>query len=319
METLHILNGDGLAAQLQAAGWSETHMVWKEALCRGPVTYEQNDTSALDVRENYFSNTFGEDSSKIYQEFRHILYWMTDQEYLKQFDEIVCWFGADYFCQVNFIALLSIWHQEELALPPISLVSTDYHPEVGHITCLGNLSPEQLLGIYPERKEIGQNMVQVADILWKLFTSEDPLPLNSFSFPIPHDELNWGRIIRLHKELFPSTTNGLNVLEERVLAELVDTEKSLSKVIGSLLRQDLFYGLGDSQYVHMVEQLLPTLIHVSGEGWERKLSLTSYGGEILSGIKKADRNQLKATKVGGASESKFAWDKGQQVLVRREG
>ena len=319
METLHILNGDGLAAQLQSAGWSETHMIWKEALCQGPVAYEQNDSTSLDAREAYFIQTAGAKAQETYQAFRHILFWLTDQEFMRQFDEIVCWFGADYFCQINFIALLSIWQQEELSLPPISLVSTDFHPEVGHVTCLGNLTPQQLLGIFPQRKVVGNNMLQVADILWKLLTSEDPLPLNSFSFPIPHDELNWGRIIRLHKELFPSTANGLNVLEERVLSELIEREKPLKKVIGSLLRQDQYYGLGDRQYIQIVESLLPRIVREEGDGWNRQIGLTSFGKEIIAGNNKVDRSQLKATKIGGALETQFAWDKGQQVLVRRDG
>ena len=319
MEKLHILNGDALAFQLKEAGWDETYMVWREALCQGPVQYAQHEPRGLDERMGYFEQLYGSEAKDSYREFRHIISWLIDYDYLRQFEEIVCWFGADYFCQINFIALLSIWHQEHQDLPPVSLVSTDFHPEVGHITCLGNLSPKQLLGIYPDRREINDKTRQVADILWKLFTSEDPLPFNSFPNPIPHDELNWSKIIRLHKELFPSTGNGLDVLEERILKELGDTEKPLKKVIGSLLRQDQYYGLGDSQYVQRVEQLLPVLIQVSGEGWERQLRLTPYGGEILSGQKKVDRNQLRASHIGGASGILYAWDKGQQVLVRKKG
>ncbi len=319
MEKLHILNGESLAYQLKDAGWEGTYMVWKEALCQGPVQYPQHHDDGLDAREAYLSGKYGPGVKDTYKEFRHIISWLVDLDYMKQFDEIVCWFGADYFCQVNFIALLSIWHQEYLDLPPISLVSTDYHPEVGHVTCLGNLTPQQLLGIFPGRREIDDEMIQVADILWRLFTSEDPLPLNSFPNPIPHDELNWGKIIRLHKELFPSTLNGLNVLEERILNELAESEKPMKKLIGSLLRKDLHYGLGDSQYVQIVEGLFPSLIQGEGDGWDRMVKLTPFGEEILGGQKKVDRSLLKAERVGGASELHFAWDKGQQVLVRRRG
>ncbi|MEM9720762.1 MAG: hypothetical protein AAGA10_15980 [Bacteroidota bacterium] len=221
MTLLHLFNGDSLLDALSGKV-KGTCMVWKEALCQGPLSYKVSHGESLDLREQYWVSQYGLEARESFQEFRQILSWLVDQDYLSQFEEVVLWFGEDYFCQMNLLALLSTWYQEGIQLRKISLVSAHYHPEVGHVTCLGNLSPEQLLGIFPDRKEIRNEDLEVADILWQLLTAKDPRPLNHFKQSVPHDRFNWVKGIRLHGLLFPFLQSGLNALEWRILGELAE-------------------------------------------------------------------------------------------------
>ena len=186
---------------------------------------------------------------------------------------------------------------------------------------MGDLTPKQLLDIYPERKRIQSQDLQVADILWKLLTAEDPLPFNHYGETVPHDPFNWAKTVRLHCLLFPSLQRGVNVLERRALMELEEGSMALKKLIGNLLRKDQNYGLGDSQYVAMVQRLSPMLIQHEGMGWDTQWELTEEGRGVLEGkiiFKRGvsfKRGELPTGQVGGASDGKFAWDEGSGKLV----
>ena len=103
MSYLHIFNGDSLAEAI-GEKLDGTHMVWREALCQGPITYKIGEMGALDRREQFFVSQYGEEAKESYREFRHVISWLVDREYLSQFEEVILWFGQDYFCQFNMLA-----------------------------------------------------------------------------------------------------------------------------------------------------------------------------------------------------------------------
>ena len=307
-KVLHIFNGDSLLHAMQREGLPGMHVAWIEAFCEGPVGYDIASTASLKARESFHFDQYGAESLSTGEAFSSTLRQLLDPEYMAQYDEVTCWFGKDYFCQVNYLALFSNWFQRGMTDLPLTLITTNFYPEVGHVTCLGNLLADQLLSLYPSRELVSPEALQVADVLWQLYTGPDPTRFNSFPLNAGFDSFEWRLFIHNHGQLFPEVARHLNVLEGRILNTLKDKALPYRKLVGSLLQADKYFGLGDSQYVNALERLVPVLVDSVGEGWEREFKLTSLAESLLSGEGSFNRSEIPETHIGGATDANYRWD-----------
>ena len=103
-KSLHLLNGDHLAQQLQGASYFQIHLVFREALIVGPVA-----GTCLDefwkLRTEFITTSYGvtaeEYSQKTISEIERL-------HSIPEDSEICLWFEDDLFCQVNLWFTLNL-------------------------------------------------------------------------------------------------------------------------------------------------------------------------------------------------------------------
>lgn len=200
---LHITNGDCAVAVLSQVR-DGTILPWRDVLHEGPVR------AGLALEE----------LSKERAAFIAAAGWGTEAEVLKEFqardaafrragehDEIVLWFEHDLFDQLQLIHVLD--GLAELRGPPISLVCEAEY--------LGTMAPERAAELFSLRNPVTRRHLQEARGAWAAFRSPDPREMESLrttSLPF------LVAAVRRHLEEFPWTSDGLSLLERRVLDAL---------------------------------------------------------------------------------------------------
>ena len=275
---LHLTNGDSLNHTLQETDLPRTFIPWREALSTGPVHPEVGSPAFYEVRAQYLVEVYPE-MDQSYEEYVVAQFTRLEEE-LKHTTEIILWFGADYFCQINLMAALSFLHTRKGKLPKFSLVCTDIHPETGNpLKCLGHLSPTQLAALFPQRTPLTQDDIALAHQLWISFATQQ-----FTHFPLPNDPAFFTQTLTHLQQLNSPTPNGLNAIEQQLL-ELLAQHKTLSlhQWIGHYLRQDQTYGWGDTQIRLFIDRLVPLLTYTPPLKPNTSITLSPTGTQILAG------------------------------------
>lgn len=306
MKTLHVLNGDGLLDCLTHSGLPGDHLAWREALSRGPVHPDVGSPEFWELRAAHIHSSYPE--SKDYSD------WVIPEfERLQDFSaysSYVLWFGQDYFCQVNLIALLSWLHTHAPADFPIALVCVDQFPGLGPITCLGSLSPEQLASLFPKRVFLTGEELEIAHGVWLAYCAESPLPFNQLATMAPVQGLPFlPQMIERHRRLFPDPQDGLNELERNILVQVGAEPSSQHKLIGHLLRTDTAYGFGDLQVIQFLQDLEGLLVGDPPR-------LNSKGEAILAQKDRFQPPTSTPIQNGGASRADYSWTGKELILAK---
>lgn len=298
MQLLHIANGDGLIAALEKAGISGEKVAWREALSRGPVHPEVGTEAFWDIRERHIQDAYPENEapyrSWVVPEFERL-------RAFDRFDAYVLWFGQDYFCQVNQLALLS-WLRTSMPQEfPLYLVSVDQYPGIAHLTCLGSLLPGQLATLLPARIPLEQTDLALADRVWRAYCAEDPLIFNALADSTQASNLPFlHRMEQQHRQLFPHTRDGLNLIERTLLQLVREGAAHRRQLLGHFLQQDTAYGLGDAQVAHFVRGMDHLFT-------EEPFGITSEGLEIWEGKAFFLHPEAATHRNGGALAGDFVW------------
>ncbi len=306
MSIIHIFNGDGLASSLSPHLNEQFFLTWREILCLGPVSHAVCDSNFFSVRKQYLTEILGTTESEYIDVFQ--TEW---EKFLKKdpVDEMVAWFGADYFCQINlmaFIAAISRSHKKDI---PISLICLDTFPDVGPISCIGDLSPGQLMSLIPSRKTLTKNQMDTALRFWTIYTGEDPTLFNQFNIEEEIDPAFLSKTILNYKHLFPGK-NGLNTIENEILSHIYEHRPKEKQLLRHLLTTDSNFVFGDMIYSLAIQSLMPQFVEKHRTNEESILTLTPEGVDILlHNSSNSTRNKTSAFSVlGGVDTSKFYYN-----------
>jgi hypothetical protein len=251
----------------------------------------------------------------------------------RDFPETVLWFDACLYDQTIMVWLLNWFAQQDLTGKRLSLLCVGEYPGFDRFCGLGELTPEQLAGLLPQRVPVTPAMLELGQRTWQALSSNTPEAVEELAhedtstLPYLHNAL-----IRF-LEQFPSTANGLSRLERECLETLVPGPTSPVEVFKSASAAEATPFFGDTMLWGCLNGLAggnEPLIAVTGPEpllplWDPKginrwaLALTPVGKQVLAG-------EVDAIKLNGIDrwhggthltpDSLWRWDRGNQRIVR---
>lgn len=271
---LHITNGDSFTQRLNTLNIKGDVITWREMLCEGKTLTTVGSESFWKTRYEFLHKNYKVSKSwfieKTLKEYRSLCNH-------KQQDQIVLWFEYDLFCQVNMLAVIS-WLLANRKYAQISLVCSGKEDETDKMFSLNDLSDEQVLNLYKDKKELTQDDIEYADYVWQLYCSNNPMRLENLTDFDDYQFAYLGDAIKSHLKRFPSITNGLNNVENNILHLAADKKPASRKdLLTTVLQNQDNLGFGDSQYERAITQLKPLFTAFN------PVRLTKKGKEILDG------------------------------------
>ncbi|MBN2451209.1 MAG: DUF1835 domain-containing protein [Lentisphaeria bacterium] len=328
MQRLHVHCGDCSAEALRRSGIAGEILVWREIYTEGPVPGNLPDPAWRRLRAEFLSG-FGIPFEELLRN--------TEERYARleraarEDGEVILWFDACLFDQTILSHIL-----ERLArltagcLPRLSLVCVSDRG-------LGEVPAVEMAALFEARAALSREHLVLAAAAWEAFTSADPRDIERFldgdSSLLPH----LGPALRRHLEQFPSLRNGLNRLQNEVLAAVAGGEDRLGGIFRAVSAREEQPFFGDTSLWACLDELArgraPLLtvvgpgpivrpVHEPLEGIERwRVGITEAGGEVLAGA--ADRIRLNGgidRWLGGVHlcgrESPWRWDGESSRLAR---
>lgn len=306
-DILHILNGDSTRQFLEQTDIPGDLCVWRDVLSDGPTVPGVGSETYWDVRAAYMTRAFNiseqEFKEKAKEEFSKI-------ETFAHYKEVVLWFEYDLFCQINMLAILHWFDQQERGDTKISLICVGREEGYEKLMGLGELPPEHYPELFKRRRIMGTADFSFATDVYEAWCSADPTDLETFIL-LPSNEFPYlSDALQSHIRRFPSAQTGLTEIEQKIV-ELIQTgTREERRIIGSLLRWQEHYGFGDLQFFQALERLNPILEK------DTQINLRAGIADLLSteqALDAIDRNYI----LGGAKVADFQWDEKINELVSR--
>jgi hypothetical protein len=267
---IHIHNGDVVAVRAKRAGIPGEHVPFRESMVAGPV---QPGDDFVESRARYLAAVYADDllrvSNRLFEQEQ------TLTQAGASADEVVLWFEHDLFCLIHLVYLLQrlptartfvVWHDQPLS----------------------ELEPEELWKAYQRRRAATLEMAALARDVWRAYTSEDPTELNPFLTATSREFPFLGDGIALHAARFPSTRNGLGVVEQRILEFIAEGSTDFDALFNRFWRAQPQFGFGDMEilrHVHMLAaRRLPLITLIEGSGTNKSaFAITDQGQKTLAG------------------------------------
>lgn len=289
--TLHIANGDSTAGTLKLSGIKGAIFSFADALISGPAPANIDRRSWRETRATHLSTLYGislaECKRKLFQQEVAL-------ESFCQHEEVVLWFEHDLFCQLNLLSLLAWFARIERGRTRLSLINIGSFPGRPDFRGLGELSPDELLSLFPMRQAVTANQLRLASDAWIAFCSPDPTQIEDFRRRDTSELASLDAALDAHLRRFPSVKNGLGHVEETTLMMVQDGLRTFT---------DLFLKFGDVAGVYGLGDL---------QVWSTLLSLIE-GRKPLLRLEQADRASIK--RIQASPRATFALtDDGHDVL-----
>jgi len=239
---LHITNGDSV--QIRDTGLEGDVLTWKDALHEGPVPAGLTLDELRPVRGHYLASLDHLSEAEILADFERRDRTLVE---FRERSEVVLWFEHDLYDQLQLLQILDWFSRADRGATRLSLISTD--------TYLGSLRPEQLLPLYPTRREATAAQLDVASRAWSAFCAPDPrglVPLARDAVPeLPYLPGAFDR----HLEEFPATVNGLSRTERQILEAVEGGASSAAALFSACQKREERIFMGDLIFFAFVRRL----------------------------------------------------------------
>jgi hypothetical protein len=293
---LHIHNGDSAAETAKTSSLAGQHIAWRESLITGPAPSGLLPDDWRRVRARHLSESYGVNEAECE---RDLLSQEAALASFSQHEEVVLWFEHDLFCQLHLIYLLNWFSQRALGTTKLSLICIGAFPGKENFRGLGELNHEELASLFWARQQVTDKQMALAVSAWKAYCSSDPSKVESI-LKTDTSRLTFLKpALQAHLRRFPSTKNGLGLIENRAL-ELID--EGLHGFIDLFRRfgeAESVYGLGDAQFWLALQRLStaqkPLLAIVNGNNYSGENSENSQQMLTVEIVSKA---RLKLTLLG---------------------
>lgn len=275
--TSHWRCGNDIAHSLQLAGFSGQFHMLSDPLCMGPVRdLPTDDYRAL--RAAFISQAFAMDKADA---ARRLVDEYTQLETLANAEHSVLWCEADAYDQLFLIRALA---GLERAPKRLELIEVDRIPGVQRFIGIGQLAPDLLAWLWPQRRLIDDDAVQLAKQAWSAYCDSSPIKWAELAHGA-HPALPFlaPALLRQLQEL-PSARDGLSLTERLVLTYLAEAgPKPAGRVFAELMakREPLPF-LGDMMFFALLRPLIDgeaPLLAETQAGW----ALTGLGQAVLDG------------------------------------
>lgn len=316
MERLaHVCNGDATADKLSLADLPGEIRVWADALDQGPLL-PVAPRPFLEARARHAAAQGWAPS--VEAALAQLSEWDRSVALFDApgIEEVVLWFEHDLFDQLALCRLLYLASFTETRAAQLTLVSIDRHPAVPQFLGLGQLGPEQLAALWPQRVPISRDAMDEAVATWLALTAEDPRGLAFLARRVRALPFLGGAIER-HLEELPDCASGLGRTERQMLAAIGRGTSSLAEVRAELHAIDPRYPITDSSSATILRRLVAREL-VSDEP---ALAITARGRQALAGAYDVVRELGIDTWRGGVHLSGrgpvWRWDGASRRLVHR--
>lgn len=287
-DLLHIHCGDTSADTMRTALIPGDILVWREIYLEGPVPGNVTDSDFRKGRALFLSS-FGFPYYEILEAVETMYRRLSEAD---KYQEIVLWFDACMFDQTILIHILDRLAKLKLTGVKVSMVAVAGRG-------LGEFSSSEMLALFDGRRRVALQEYKTASDAWQAFCSDTPRDIEDFlkrEFSgLPFLKAALSR----HLKQFPSTVNGLNLLQQHSLQAVVSGINTLVELFKhvSTMEQERF--LGDTSFWicldEMAECACPAL-RVEGPGrlkrpmtdpltnldrWQ--INITPFGLALLDG------------------------------------
>lgn len=287
---LHIHNGDATADIAKKSTIPGEHFAWREALIEGPAPANVNGAEWRRSRAEHLVEAYKVERDQCEQEL------LQQEEKLASFaeyDEVVLWFEHDLFCQVNLIYLLNWFARQKPGKTKLSLVCIDLFPGKENFRDLGELNAEELSSLFPAREEVTGTQLELATRAWNAYCSRDPRDIQTLTGVRTSALPFLSAALKAHLRRFPSTSNGLGLIENRGLEFIDSGAVKFIDLFARFCNAEPIYGLGDSQFWLSLKRLTdasqPLLTLNGGQHGDEDIArdatfvITDLGKAILKG------------------------------------
>ena len=195
------------------------------------------------------------------------------------------WFEHDLYDQAILARILA--HFAEARTPDrLEIITIDRHPGVEPFYGLGQLSPEQLAGLWPHRQPVDQDMLDAGRAIWAAIREPTPKALAAIKPPasLPFMSVALGRWLQ---EL-PWTRDGLSLTQRRLLGAFANGAATPGQAFRQLQAAEPAPWLGDLMVWAELNWLAaagdPAIVMTSEDAFHlRAVTLTPTGRALLNG------------------------------------
>ena len=304
---LHVTNGDAAAETIRRTGISGSVLPWRDVLHEGPVPTSVALESLSEIRARFLAG-YGEGHS-----FEAMLREFKQRDAALQGglleDEVVLWFEADLYDQLQLIQILDWMGRQER--PRLSLICIGDFPGIDRFVGLGQLTSSQMAGLFPARRAVLPEQMALAADAWQAFTAADPGLLNGMVLAPGTSPLRFlGEALRRLLAAYPLWTTGLGETERGVLRALQSGPMSFDQLFPAVQEMEGRPFMGDTTLQDRIRVLQggpgPAVVH-----HPPLLHLTPFGLACLRGDADFIAHNGIDRWIGGVhltGDSQWRWD-----------
>ena len=282
MTILHITSGDIAGGMLENSGLAGEILVWHDILYDGPRNPGWPHEETLYNRARFLQQVTdgGLKSENILKTLRHQY---SKLESAGAYDDVVLWFDACLFDQSMLAHILACMIEKELSHGELLCVSE--FPDITPFHGLGQLTPEQLVSLYNDRRPVTDQQFQFAPQVDKAFATQRLSMLIELSLA-PDCPLPWipAAITRWLQER-PDPKTGLGRLESLAFSAILNGCESPEEIFVSVAAADTppqYWG--DTTLwakINGLAERQPPLVKIHGPGnrlpqWKSEVPLREY-------------------------------------------
>jgi len=326
LKTLHIRCGSDIQHSLRIAGLNGDFLEFSDPFCIGPLS-DRDPQTLLRERATFLAEAFdlapADALGRQQQGYGTLLR-------LDQYQRIVLWFEHDSYDQLILAYLLHRLRELQPSAE-LQLIAVDQVPGVERFIGIGQLAPEVLSWLWPQRRPIKPELLQLGSDAWHALTADNPTALLALIQTGTPALPMLGKALHRHLQQLPGQHDGLG-LTERLSLQIIQRQGPLptGKVFAALMRNDepLPY-LGDLMFWWILQPLLggttPLLqIDDSVADWpQRVIQLSPQGEAVLQGKADGFTSRANGYWVGGVElqpgQPHWRYDAAQQSLHRHSG
>jgi hypothetical protein len=268
---LHLTNGDVVGDALSESELPGAVLPWRDVLPNGPVPGGLSLSALSEVRVRFLADCGWADFGNAASEFARrdgVLAGSADE------DEIVLWFEWDLYDQLQLSQILAWLADQEERAAELSLV--DY---AGY---LGDLTASELVALFPERRPVTSEQLQLARRAGSAFRSSDPTEIEevigSDTRPLPHV----AAAFRRHLKEFPDVVAGLSRTERQILESAAEAPRTREELFQAQQDREERLFMGDRSFCVHVDRLAagPEPLLAENDG---RVRVTQAGIDVLAG------------------------------------
>jgi hypothetical protein len=291
---LHITNGDIAVERMREGRLAGTYLPWRDMLHEGPVPNTRNLVELSTIRARYLAESGYGNEHYIREQFKE-----RDSRLIaaRGEDEIVLWFEHDLFDLLQLLQVLD-WLGSHTGDRRVSLIVVANYPGIARFVGLGQLTPEQLVGLLDSRVPATAEHFLAARNGWRAFRESSPRAWRTLlDADWTHMPYMPGGVQRLLEE-FPSASNGLSRTERATLGVVSEGASSPRDIFAGVHALEERPFIGDWPFWRLLSRMArppcallrlergarffyPPRVPDGPEFNAQRLSLTEHGREVL--------------------------------------